>query len=68
MRKQDEPSFDQDGSILMNHEGKKPRTVGTESLKVSHKVCGRSISKGLCIFMLIDSAALRVHSLDLWLK
>ena len=28
MRKQDEPFFDQDASILMNHEGKKPRTEG----------------------------------------
>jgi hypothetical protein len=40
MRKQDEPLFDQDGSILMNDEGKKPSTedtVGTEWLKASHK-------------------------------
>jgi hypothetical protein len=48
MRKQDEPFFDQDGSVLMNHDGEKTRTedtVGTESLKASHEVCGRSISK-----------------------
>jgi len=46
MRKQDEPLFDQDGSILMNDEGKKPcteDTVGTEWLKASHKAFGRSI-------------------------
>jgi hypothetical protein len=38
MRKQDEPLFDQEGSILMNDEGKKPcreDTVGTEWLKAS---------------------------------
>ena len=28
MRKQDEPFFAQDGSILMKHEGKRPRTEG----------------------------------------
>jgi hypothetical protein len=46
MRKQDEPLFDQDGSILMNDEGKKPcreDTGGTERLKASHKAFGRSI-------------------------
>ena len=40
MRKQDEPLFDEDGSIPMNHEGKKPRTedtVGTEQLEASHE-------------------------------
>ena len=46
MRKQDEPLFDQDGSILMNDEGKKPcreDTVGTAWLKAPHQAFGRSI-------------------------
>jgi hypothetical protein len=53
MRKQDEPFFDQDGSILMNHEGKKAAHGGHGGHGVVEgvsRICGRSISKGMFVF------------------